>query len=168
MTKKVTLDKNEYDQMEKEIERLKSINEELVKGASVVLDPEININFEREGYVYSRGFVSHMPKTTYKGAFITNIKTTTESLPKSKHLEGLYKILESQIKDRLKGHINSKLSSIKREEDRLETTRNHYSQKHQEALDKLDIIKKGYEARPKNRYIAMGVFIGAMLTYLIM
>jgi len=165
MTKKVTLDKTEYDEMEKEIERLRSINEELVKGASVVIEPEISINIERDR-VYSRQ-LGGVYRTIYKDNFTTNIKTTTESLPKSKHIEGLYKILEDQIKDRLGGYINSKLISITTEKDRLETSKEYYSQKHQEALDELEIVKKGYESRPVKRYVLAGALLALVGNYIL-
>ena len=164
MTKKVTLDKTEYDEMEKEIERLRSINEELVKGASVVIEPEISITVERDRvYSRERGGVY---RTIYKDGLTTNIKTTTASLPKSKHIEGLYKILEDQIKDRLGEYINYKLSSITTEKDRLEAYKKDCLQKHQEALDKLEIVKKGYESRPIKRYVLAGALLALAGNYI--
>lgn len=178
MTKKVTLDKTEYDQMEKEIERLKNVNEELVKGASVVLDPEINLYFQSSNYgtlISLRDKLLDIQKDLdFKG-----IRTTRESLPNSETLEGLYKILEGQLIQGVSEYCKKEIEFVEKKKRDFETVRRRSletqeKQKeilfkdHQEALDKLEIIKKGYESLPKNRYIAMGVFIGAILTYLIM
>lgn len=178
MTKKVTLGKTEYDQMEKEIERLKSVNEELVKGASVVLDPEITLFFQN-GHRSMETFLRPRKLDPKKGLTFKGIRTTRESLPNSETLEGLYKILEDQLIQGVSEYCEKEIEFVEKKKEDFETVRRRSletqeKQKeilfkdHQEALDKLEIVKKGYEARPKNRYIAMGVFIGAMLTYLIM
>ena len=111
MTKKVTLDKTEYDEMEKEIERLKSINEELVKGASVVIEPNILIN------PYIQRFTSSRINT------LCHIVTTREDIPNHTKLQDLWEELEDKIQNELDVHIQKKLASLekKKEDMKLKT-----------------------------------------------
>ena len=116
MTKKVTLDKTEYDEMEKEIERLKSINEELVKGASVVIEPEININprFPSFDWMSSRGF--------------KDIMTTKKSVPDHKKLQDLWADLQDKIQNNLYEHIQEKLADLERQEDSMKIKKDEFNE----------------------------------------
>ena len=178
MTKKVTLDKTEYDEMEKEIERLKEINTELVKGASVVIEPKISF---RTKFVNGYLLGGEHP--------FRDIYTDKRSLPNNKSIQEQWEDMEDKIRRELNDYIQQELDKLdqeewkrnkdleRREQDFKNTRRaslknqENERKRLKEEYDKKAALfekqKQWYKDRPIKRYVLAGALLALAGNYIL-
>jgi len=161
MTKKVTLDKTEYDEMEKEIERLKSINEELVKGASVVIDPHITVTYGETSFSIRHDLPINRWKY-YKGIRVSPRECYNENFLET------YKELQIKLKEQLDEYFSKQFSELDKEETNL-TDRKEWLESEYRIKVKLlgEKEKELEEARPIKRYVLAGVLLTLVGNYVL-
>ena len=176
---KVIISKTKFDAMEKEIERLRSVNEELVKGASVVIEPKISF---RTKFVNGYLLGGECP--------FRDIYTDKRSLPNNRGIQEQWEDMEDKIRRELNDYIQQELDKLdqeewkrnkdleRREQDfkntrraslkNQENERKRLKEEYDKKVALFEKQKQWYKDRPIKRYVVLGVGIGAMLTYLIM
>lgn len=161
MTKKVTLDKTEYDEMEEDIKRLKEINTELVKGANVVIDPHITVTYGETSFSIRHDLPINRWKY-YKGIRVSPRECYNENFLET------YKELQTKLKEQLDEYFSKQFSELDKEETGLTDRKEWLESEYRIKVKNLNEKKKELEeARPVKRYVLAGALLALVGNYML-